>query len=72
MRAGPWTIEVIRVRGRDWFRVKYHGYLHGGGSGWQHGLYTSVEEVATLLGDDFARLQDEPEPGGDHAPPPVV
>jgi hypothetical protein len=64
MRAGPWTVEVVRVHGRDWFRVKYHGYLHGGGPGWQHGLYAVVDQVAELLGEDFARLvDDQSEPG---------
>lgn len=51
----PWTVEVVRVRCRDWCRVKYRGYLHGGGPGWQHGLYATVEQVADLLGEAFAR-----------------
>ena len=57
MRSGPWTVEVVRLRGREWFRVKYAGYLHGGGGGWQRGLYATAEEVAAVLGDDFARLE---------------
>lgn len=59
MRAGPWTVEVVQLRGRDWFPVKLHGYLHGGGPGWQRGLYATVEQVQEQLAEEFAHLRSE-------------
>jgi hypothetical protein len=57
MRAGDWTVEVVEIRDRQWFRVKRYGYLVGGGPGWRTGLLATVEEVRELLGEDFERLQ---------------
>jgi hypothetical protein len=55
MRAGPWTVEVVQLRGRDWFPVKLHGDLHGGAPGWwQRGLYATVEQVQEQLAEEFA------------------
>jgi hypothetical protein len=53
-----WTVEVIVLDGRQWYEVKYHGRLMGGGTrGGRRGLVATIEEVQAILGEAFARLQ---------------
>jgi hypothetical protein len=55
--ADGWTVEVVLIDGRQWYRVKLHGYLYGGGRGKRHGMVATVDEVKAILGEAFARLQ---------------
>jgi len=52
-----WTVEVVHLDGREWFQVKHHGYLVGGGDGKLQGLVATMEEVEELLGDAFEQLR---------------
>jgi hypothetical protein len=52
-----WTVEVVQLDGREWYEVKYHGRLYGGGRSKRRGLVATVEEVQAILGEAFARLQ---------------
>ncbi|MDQ1737811.1 MAG: hypothetical protein QOH56_4062 [Pseudonocardiales bacterium] len=51
-----WQVDVVVRDGRQWFRVKRHGYLTGGGKGKMHGLVATIEEVEKLLGESFKLL----------------
>lgn len=57
-----WTVEVVDIEGRMWFRVKHHGSLVGGRIGRRRGLYRTVDEVENLLGDSFAKLAEMDRP----------
>ncbi len=61
MRAGPWTVEVVRIDGQGWYRVKRYGSLVGGEIGRRHGLVATPAEVKELLGDSFEDLTADPE-----------
>jgi hypothetical protein len=62
---GEWTVEVIRTRGGEVFRVRRRAVIgaHGRtGAGRRPERFRStVAEVAELLGDAFPLLVDAPE-----------
>ena len=60
---GRWTVEVIRTRAAEVFRVRERAIIgvHGG-AGWAPigKIRRTVAEVAELLGADLAELVYEP------------
>lgn len=60
---GRWTVEVIRTRAGEVFRVREQAIIGAhGGSGWAPigKIRLTVGEVAELLGDDFPELVYKP------------
>lgn len=58
---GAWTVEVVRTRAGECFRVRRRAVIGAhGGRGWAPigQLRFSVAEVAELLGHAFAELED--------------
>jgi hypothetical protein len=56
---GQWTVEILRTRNGEVFRVRRRAIIGAhGGSGWAAigQIRSTVAEVAQLLGESFALL----------------
>jgi hypothetical protein len=48
-----WQVDVVVRDGRQWFRVKRHGYLTVGGEEKMHGLVATIRKYPRLGAGDF-------------------
>lgn len=61
---GKWTVEVLRTRNGECFRVRRRAIIGAhGGAGWAPigQIRSTPAEVQQLLGNDFARLVEMPD-----------